>query len=37
MIKQTDRVTQGQTIREKRKKLGIIQEVMAAELSCEKD
>lgn len=31
-----ERVTQGRIIRERRKKLGITQEVLAAELSCEK-
>ncbi|QJX80006.1 helix-turn-helix domain-containing protein [Priestia megaterium] len=36
MIKQMDKVTQGRTIRERHKKLGITQEVLAAELSCEK-
>ncbi|MED3831596.1 hypothetical protein P4575_27800 [Priestia megaterium] len=36
MIKQMDRVTQGRTIRERRKKLGVTEEVLAAKLSCEK-
>lgn len=36
MIKQMDKVKQGRAIRERRKKLGITQEVLAAELSCEK-
>lgn len=33
MMKQMDKVTQGRTIRERRKKLGITQEVLAEELS----
>lgn len=36
MLKQMDKVSQGRTIRERRKELGITQEVLAEKLSCEK-